>query len=75
MQARDMAMALDSETMQGLLESVARFVRERLRPLEHQVAQEDRIPPEIRREIADMGLFGLSIPEDYGCLLYTSRCV
>ena len=37
-------MALDGETMQGLLESVARFVRERLRPLEHQVAQEDRIP-------------------------------
>ncbi len=61
-------MALDSETMQGLLESVARFVRERLRPLEHQVAQEDRIPPEIRREIAEMGLFGLSIPEEYGGL-------
>jgi len=61
-------MALDSETMQGLLESVARFVRERLRPLEHQVAQEDRIPTEIRREIAGMGLFGLSIPEGYGGL-------
>lgn len=61
-------MALDGETMQGLLDGVARFVRERLRPLEHQVAEEDRIPAEIRREIADMGLFGLSIPEAYGGL-------
>ncbi len=61
-------MVLDSETMRALLESVVRFVRERLRPLEHQVAQEDRIPAEIRREIADMGLFGLSIPEEYGGL-------
>lgn len=61
-------MALDSETMQGLLSSVERFVRERLRPLEHQVAEEDRIPSEIRREIAEMGLFGLSIPDEYGGL-------
>lgn len=61
-------MALDGETMQGLLDSVARFVRERLRPLEHQVAAEDRIPAEIRQEIAAMGLFGLSIPEEYGGL-------
>ncbi len=61
-------MPLDSETMQGLVDVVGRFVRERLRPLEHQVAAEDRIPAEIREEIAEMGLFGLSIPEKYGGL-------
>ncbi|MBZ6078236.1 acyl-CoA dehydrogenase family protein [Microvirga puerhi] len=61
-------MALDQETMQGLLETVSRFVRERLKPLEHQVADEDAIPPDVRREIAELGLFGLSIPEEFGGL-------
>lgn len=61
-------MALDNETLQALLDTVARFVRERLRPLEHRVAEEDAIPTEIRREIAELGLFGLSIPEEYGGL-------
>lgn len=61
-------MALDSETLQGLLDTVARFVKERLRPIEAQVAMEDAIPAEVRQEIAEMGLFGLSIPEEYGGL-------
>lgn len=61
-------MALDSETLKSLLETVARFVRERLRPLEQQVAEEDAIPVVLRRELAEMGLFGLSIPEEYGGL-------
>lgn len=61
-------MALDKETMQALLDGVARFVRERLRPLEHQVAADDAIPAEVRREIAEMGLFGLSIPLEFGGL-------
>jgi acyl-CoA dehydrogenase len=61
-------MAVDSETMQGLLRTVGRFVRERLRPLEHQVAADDAIPAEVRKEFADLGLFGLSIPAEYGGL-------
>jgi acyl-CoA dehydrogenase len=61
-------MALDRETMQGLLDTVQRFVRERLVPLEHQVAEQDAIPAEIRQEVAELGLFGLSIPEEYGGL-------
>jgi acyl-CoA dehydrogenase len=61
-------MALDLETMNALVETVARFVRERLRPLEEQVAEEDAIPSEIRKEIAQLGLFGLTIPEEFGGL-------
>lgn len=61
-------MALDLETREQLVDNVARFVRERLRPLEAQVAEEDRVPDEIVQEMREMGLFGLSIPQDYGGL-------
>ena len=61
-------MALDIETVNELVATVARFVRERLQPLEDQVAEEDAIPANLREEIAELGLFGLSIPEEYGGL-------
>jgi len=61
-------MALDQETLDHLLDTVRRFVRERLIPNEDRVAEEDAIPPEIVREMAELGLFGLSIPEVYGGL-------
>lgn len=61
-------MSLDRETLALLLATVARFVDERLRPLEDRVADEDRIPDEIVQDMRDMGLFGLTIPEEYGGL-------
>jgi acyl-CoA dehydrogenase len=36
--------------------------------LEQQVAREDRIPAELVQEMRELGLFGLTIPEDYGGL-------
>jgi acyl-CoA dehydrogenase len=61
-------MPLDPETFDALIDTVRRFVAERLRPLEEKVAEEDEVPAEIVREMRDMGLFGLSIPEQYGGL-------
>jgi acyl-CoA dehydrogenase len=61
-------MALDPETFSALLDTVRRFVAERLRPLEEQVDRDDEVPDEIVREMREMGLFGLSIPEEYGGL-------
>lgn len=61
-------MALDSETFEALLDSVRRFVSERLRPLEAQVAEEDEVPENVVAEMREMGLFGLSIPEEHGGL-------
>lgn len=61
-------MALDQETLGQLLDSVRRFVRERLVPLEAEIAEKDRIPPEVVSEMGALGLFGLSIPEAYGGL-------
>jgi len=61
-------MIRDESTTQALVDTVARYVRERLVPLEHQVADTDEIPPEVVQEMRDMGLFGLCIPEEYGGL-------
>ena len=57
---------MDVETRTQLKATVRRFVRERLVPLENQVEETDEVPAEIRREMADLGLFGLSIPTEYG---------
>ena len=61
-------MALDAETRDQLIDTVRRFVSERLRPLEAQVAEQDAIPPDVVEEMKALGLFGLSIPAEYGGL-------
>ena len=59
-------MSLDRETFEQLLDTVRRFVAERLVPREAEVAEADRIPDDLLDEMRALGLFGLSIPEDYG---------
>jgi acyl-CoA dehydrogenase len=61
-------MALDPETFDALIEHVRRFVAERLRPLEGEVEAADAIPESVVAEMREMGLFGLSIAEEYGGL-------
>jgi len=61
-------MALDAETREQLIETVRRFVTERLRPLEAKVAEDDAMPDDVIEEMKGLGLFGLSIPEEYGGL-------
>ena len=61
-------MALDVDTRIQLIEAVRRFVAERLRPLEAKVAEDDAIPDDVVAEMRALGLFGLSIPEEYGGL-------
>ena len=58
----------DPELSDALIETVRRFVTERLRPLEALVAESDAIPDELVAEMRALGLFGLSIPEAYGGL-------
>ena len=64
-------MIRDPETLNLLLDSVSRFVRERLVPNEPLVAETDEIPADIVDEMRELGLFGLSIPEQYGGLALT----
>lgn len=64
--------AVDQETFALLCEAVERFVNERLIPNELRVEREDEIPAEIVDEMRAMGLFGLTIPIEYGGLGLTA---
>ena len=61
-------MALDPETRAQFLAAVRRFVSERLRPLEAKVAEDDVVPDDVLAEMKALGLYGLSIPEEFGGL-------
>jgi len=61
-------MIKDQATLNVLLETISRYVKERLIPNEDVVAETDAIPPELVQEMKDLGLSGLTIPEEYGGL-------
>lgn len=66
-------MIRDPETFNILLDTLRRFVRERLIPAEQQLVDNDEIPPAIIAEMREMGLFGLTIPVEYGGLGLTTE--
>jgi acyl-CoA dehydrogenase len=61
-------MIRDQETLNQLVDMVDRFVRERLIPAEQEVAENYKVPDEIIQEMKELGLFGMTIPEEYGGL-------
>ncbi len=61
-------MALDTETLNLLIDAVRRFVHERLIPAEDELAASGEVPPDIVNEMRNLGLFGLSISPDFGGL-------
>ncbi len=61
-------MIRDAETLNVLVDSLRRFVKDRLVPREAEVAEADAIPADIQREMRELGLFGLTLPEAYGGL-------
>ncbi len=59
-------MALDNESFDILLSTVQRFVREQLVPAENHLEEHDEVPPELVDTMKEMGLFGLTVPEEFG---------
>ncbi len=57
---------MDPEIFDQFIDQLRRYVRERLIPAEEDVIAQDRIPDDILSEMRDMGLFGITIPEEYG---------
>lgn len=61
-------MIRDQETLDQILGTLRKFVRERLIPNEAVLAETDQVPADILQEMKEIGLFGLAIPEAYGGL-------
>lgn len=59
-------MALDHESFTLLRAAVQRFIEQRLVPAENIVEETNDVPPDIIADMKELGLFGLSIPEEYG---------
>ena len=66
-------MIRDHAVLDQILGTINQFVTERLRPLEDQVAAEDQIPESVVAAMRDMGLLGMTIPEEYGGLGMTAE--
>ncbi|MGB5778606.1 acyl-CoA dehydrogenase family protein [Allopontixanthobacter sediminis] len=57
---------MDPEIFDQFIDQLKRYVRERLIPAEAEVIANDRIPDDLLDEMREMGLFGLTMPEEYG---------
>lgn len=51
-----------------VLDAVRRFVRTKVVPREDEIEENDAIPADIRRAATQMGLFGYTLPAEYGGL-------
>ena len=59
-------MALDNNSFSIFLDTIKRFVDNKLIPREEEVADTNNIPNDIVEEMKNIGLFGISIPTEYG---------
>lgn len=59
---------MDAQEFADVLDAVRSFVREKVIPREDEIEETDRIPDDLRKASADMGLFGYALPEAYGGL-------
>ncbi|WP_067672719.1 acyl-CoA dehydrogenase family protein [Nocardia miyunensis] len=59
---------VSSEDFEPILAQVRQFVRTRVVPREQEILDTDSVPADIRKQVAEMGLFGYAIPQEWGGL-------
>lgn len=59
---------MDDDDFAAALAEVRRFVRTEVLPRETEIDETDEIPASLRRQAAEMGLFGFALPPEYGGL-------
>ena len=65
----------DQDTYRAIAESARRFAHEAIRPRAEILDHDEAFPDDLYREMAALGLFGITVPEQYGgvgldCLAY-----
>ena len=59
---------MEAAEFADVLAAVRRFVRDEVIPREDEIEESDAVPEDIRRSAAAMGLFGYTLPPEYGGL-------
>ncbi len=57
---------MDADIYDAFMEQLQRYVRERLIPAEDQLEELGHVPDDILAEMREMGLFGVTMPVEYG---------
>ncbi|MDR6174196.1 acyl-CoA dehydrogenase [Nocardioides zeae] len=60
--------AVPADMFADVLAQVTDFVRTRVLPRENEIMETDAVPADVRRQAADMGLFGYALPQEWGGL-------
>ncbi len=55
-----------TEEQQMLREMVRDFATNEIKPIAHQIDEDEKIPPEIIRKLGELGLLGAAFPQEYG---------
>jgi alkylation response protein AidB-like acyl-CoA dehydrogenase len=55
-----------SETHQQIQDVTRRFANEVIRPVAEELDREERFPQEIYTQLGELGLFGITVPEEFG---------
>ncbi len=62
----DKSRGMDADVFEQFIEQLERYVRDRLIPAERTIIETDEIPADIIAEMREMGLFGLTMGEEFG---------
>ena len=54
------------EDVNAMREMVHRFAQERIKPMAAEIDQKNEFPNELWKEMGDLGLLGVTVPEEYG---------
>jgi len=60
--------AVPEDVFDDVLRQVGAFMRDRVVPREIEIMNSDAIPEDLRAQVADMGLFGYAVPQEWGGL-------
>ena len=63
-----MTATVSAEDFRLILDQVRDFIRARVVPREQEIADTNAIPDDLRKQAAEMGLFGYAIPQEWGGL-------
>ena len=66
-----------SEAQNDIRDTVRKFAESKIKPLAHELDEREEFSADLTRQMGDLGIFGLIVPEEFGGsgLDYTSYCI